>query len=120
MRKRGRQEATHKGRKLGIRTFALNANCQGVVAQNCDVRRMLRRFSAAVATSREGQRLLRPDRADRLRRWGLEARRCAEGSGDFLPPSPPSEKATARQDQARQASTRDGAGDGSSAEGWIA
>jgi hypothetical protein len=28
-----------------------------------------------------------------------------------LPPSPPAEKATARQDQARQASTGDGSGD---------
>jgi hypothetical protein len=32
-------------------------------------------------------------------------------SGDLLPPSPPAEKATARQDQARQSSTDDGAGD---------
>jgi hypothetical protein len=30
-------------------------------------------------------------------------------SGDFLPPSPPAEKATASQDQTRQASTGDGA-----------
>jgi hypothetical protein len=28
-----------------------------------------------------------------------------ESSGDFLPPPPPNEKATARQDQPRQAST---------------
>jgi hypothetical protein len=33
------------------------------------------------------------------------------GSGCSLTPSPPAEKATARQDQARQASTGDGAGD---------
>jgi hypothetical protein len=32
-------------------------------------------------------------------------------SGNLLPPSPPAEKATARQQQARQASTGDGAGD---------
>jgi hypothetical protein len=38
---------------------------------------------------------------------------CAESSGAFPPPSPPDEKATARQDQAGQASTGDGAGDGS-------
>src|SRR5215469_12907337 len=30
---------------------------------------------------------------------------------DFLPPSPPTEKASARQEQARQSSTDDGAGD---------
>jgi hypothetical protein len=35
----------------------------------------------------------------------------AECSGDFLTPSPPAEKATARQAQAGQASTGDGAGD---------
>jgi hypothetical protein len=34
-------------------------------------------------------------------------------SGDLLPPSPPAEKAAARQDQAGQASTGDGAGDNS-------
>src|SRR5215470_13258789 len=33
-----------------------------------------------------------------------------KSSGAFLPPSPPGEKATARQDQARQSSTSDGAG----------
>src|SRR5262249_10333421 len=37
---------------------------------------------------------------------------CAGSSGDLLPPSPPAEKATAREDQAGQASTGDGAGDG--------
>jgi hypothetical protein len=37
--------------------------------------------------------------------------RCAESSGDLLPPSPPGEKATARQEQAGKASTGDGAGD---------
>jgi hypothetical protein len=36
---------------------------------------------------------------------------CAGGSGDFLPPSPPDEKANARQDQAGQSGTGDGAGD---------
>ena len=36
----------------------------------------------------------------------------AGSSGDLLPPSPPAEKATARQDQAGQASTGDGAGNG--------
>ena len=35
----------------------------------------------------------------------------AESSGDLLPPSPPAEKATAREDQAGQSSTDDGAGD---------
>ena len=35
-----------------------------------------------------------------------------EPSGDLPPPSPPAEKATARQDQAGQSSTNDGAGDG--------
>jgi len=48
------------------------------------------------------------------RHSGARARR-SEGapsaekcSGDFLPPSPPAEKATARQDQARKSSTGDG------------
>jgi len=36
--------------------------------------------------------------------------RCAGSSGDFLPPSPPSEKSAARQDQARQSGTNDGTG----------
>jgi hypothetical protein len=35
----------------------------------------------------------------------------AESSGNLLPPSPPGEKATARQDQAGQPRTRDGTGD---------
>src|SRR6266487_3034462 len=36
---------------------------------------------------------------------------CPAYSGAFLPPSPPGEKATACQDQARQASAYHGAGD---------
>src|SRR5262249_18202184 len=36
----------------------------------------------------------------------------AEASGDFLPPSPPAEKATASKDQAGQSGTDDGAGNG--------
>jgi hypothetical protein len=36
---------------------------------------------------------------------------CAGSSGDLLPPSPPAEKATARQDQTRKPSTDDGTGD---------
>jgi len=36
---------------------------------------------------------------------------CAGSSGDLLPPSPPGEKATARQDQSGQSGTDDGAGD---------
>jgi hypothetical protein len=38
-------------------------------------------------------------------------RKMFERSGDLLPPSPPAEKATARQDQAGKASTGDGTGD---------
>src|SRR5262245_26730435 len=38
-------------------------------------------------------------------------RAAPDASGDLLPPSPPAEKATARQDQAGKASTGDGAGD---------
>jgi hypothetical protein len=40
--------------------------------------------------------------------------RCAEGSADFLPPSPPAKKnkATARQDQAEQPATVDLPSDG--------
>src|SRR5262249_30764853 len=43
----------------------------------------------------------------------LEPRRSLSrlGSSSPLPPSPPGEKATARQDQAGQASTDDGTGD---------
>ncbi len=37
--------------------------------------------------------------------------RWAACSGDLLPPSPPAEKATAREDQAGKASTGDWAGD---------
>jgi len=36
--------------------------------------------------------------------------RCVGSSAAFLPPSPPAEKATARQDEAGQASTDDGTG----------
>src|SRR5262245_1586535 len=38
--------------------------------------------------------------------------RCPEPSSDFLPPSPPGEKAAARQDQAGQTRAGDGAGNG--------
>jgi hypothetical protein len=41
------------------------------------------------------------------------SKRAARGSGGPLTPSPPAEKPTARQDQAGEASTGDGAGDGS-------
>jgi len=34
-----------------------------------------------------------------------KSQRSIKGSGDFLPPSPPAEKATASQDQAWQSST---------------
>jgi hypothetical protein len=34
---------------------------------------------------------------------------CVESLGDLLPPSPPAEQASARQDQAGQTSTGDGA-----------
>ena len=47
--------------------------------------------------------------------WAMAGRRkrrvdCPETSGNLLPPSPPDEKATARQGQAGKASTSDGAG----------
>jgi hypothetical protein len=38
--------------------------------------------------------------------------RCAEGSADFLPPSPPGEKTTADQDQAGKSRTCNWARDG--------
>jgi len=59
-------------------------------------------------------RIDRPARAARVGRGlsACEIRLRAECSGDLLPPSPPAEKTTARQDQAGQASTSDGAGDG--------
>jgi hypothetical protein len=54
-------------------------------------------------------------RASRLFRQSLAAAnvvyRLRLCSGDFLPPSPPAEKATGRQDQTGQASTGDGARD---------
>jgi hypothetical protein len=40
-----------------------------------------------------------------------------ESSGDLLPPSPPAEKATAREDQAGKASADNGAGYGGRANG---
>src|SRR5262249_18785005 len=40
--------------------------------------------------------------------WGGPSVRWAGSSGDFLPTAPPSEKATARQDQAGQPGTHDG------------
>jgi hypothetical protein len=39
------------------------------------------------------------------------AQRRAGSSGAFLPPSPPAEKATAREDQSGQSSAGEGAGD---------
>ena len=48
-----------------------------------------------------------------------KSRRSIKRLGDLLPPSPPAEKATARQDQAGKASTGDGAGDrGKFADGY--
>jgi hypothetical protein len=44
--------------------------------------------------------------------------RRSQGSGSFLPSSPPAKKSTARQDQPRQASTGDGGGDGIGTAGW--
>jgi hypothetical protein len=44
---------------------------------------------------------------------------CAGSSGALLSPSPPAEKATARQDQAGQASTGDGGGDGGGRNLWL-
>jgi hypothetical protein len=41
---------------------------------------------------------------------------CTGCSGGLLPPSPPAEKATARQDQAGQAGTDNGTGDGDARE----
>ena len=41
-----------------------------------------------------------------------KSRRSMVGLGNLLPPSPPAEKATASEDQARKASTGDGTGDG--------
>jgi hypothetical protein len=40
----------------------------------------------------------------------MTAEKKARGSGALLPPSPPAEKASARQDQARKSSTGDGGG----------
>jgi hypothetical protein len=46
------------------------------------------------------------------RRLSEEEPLLMHASGKLPPPSPPGEKAAARQDQAGQASTGDGAGDG--------
>jgi hypothetical protein len=43
---------------------------------------------------------------------------CAENSGDLLPTSPPSEQATAREDQAGQASTGDWPWNGVQGNAW--
>ena len=49
---------------------------------------------------------------DRPLRWREIIHHSVRQMSDVsLPPSPPAEKATARQDQAREASTGDGAGD---------
>jgi hypothetical protein len=45
----------------------------------------------------------------------MTAERKARSSGGLPPPSPPAEKASARQDQTRQAGTDDGAGTETSA-----
>jgi hypothetical protein len=49
--------------------------------------------------------------APSLGRILINRERCAESSGDLLPPSPPAEKAAARQDQAGKASADNWAGD---------
>src|SRR5690242_14686089 len=60
----------------------------------------------------------RPLRRDRSapgkRCWAAQTSYCvvAGSSGDLLPPSPPAEKATARQDQAGQSGTDNGTGHG--------
>ena len=41
---------------------------------------------------------------------------ATESLGDFATPSPPAEKATAREDQARQSGTSDGTGNGHAVE----
>jgi hypothetical protein len=43
-------------------------------------------------------------------RLGAVLKRYAEGSGDFLTPPPPAEKAAARQEQAWKSCTSNGAG----------
>jgi hypothetical protein len=66
-----------------------------------------------------GGRRKRPSLSSSLYRGGQDAdarthlaaaKRWKSSSGDFLPPSPPAEKTTARQDQPRQSRTGDGAG----------
>jgi hypothetical protein len=47
---------------------------------------------------------------DLLRPCTHNRERCVRSSGDLVPPSPPAEKATAREDQAGQTGTGDGAG----------
>jgi hypothetical protein len=48
---------------------------------------------------------------------GENVTRSVKSSNARLPPSPPAEKATARQDQARKASAGDGRGNGGVVEG---
>ena len=60
--------------------------------------RAVRRVSETLRRQRGGFPNLRPS-----------ALHCAGCSGDLPPPSPPAEKATARQDQAGKSSTGDGA-----------
>jgi hypothetical protein len=50
-----------------------------------------------------------PHRTDGIKKSPLDADCAATCSRNLLPPSPPAEKITARQDQAEQTSTDDGA-----------
>jgi hypothetical protein len=67
------QKIDHDDPQKAGKNVALNANCLGRrCTQNSDVRRMFRRFSSAVAVSREDDRSRRSDLEGQRQQWGLE------------------------------------------------
>jgi hypothetical protein len=85
---RARLRTDARGPDGGVRQEAAAGNLTHTILRPCTHKSRLLRQSLAAANDVCG---LRPP----------------ESSGDLLPPSPPAEKATARQDQAGKASTDD-------------
>jgi hypothetical protein len=67
------QKMDHDDPQKAGKNVALNANCLGHrCTQNSDVRRMFRRFSSAVAISREDDGSRRSDLEGQRQQWGLK------------------------------------------------
>ena len=73
------------------------------------------RTIALVAIALAGMSLNTKTQSSRWQRLADIQRCIACSLSAFLPPSPPAEKATAREDQARQSGTGDGTGHGQEA-----